>query len=415
MKLTLVCLVALLALTMADQKSDHWAVIVAGSNGFWNYRHQADVCHAYQIMKNNGIPEDQIILFSYDDVASASQNPFPGQLFNKPDGEDVYAGCNIDYRGKDVTPEKFMSVLKGEGEGKVLKSDSNSKVFINFADHGAPGLIAFPTERLYAKDFHETLLAMHEKELYGEMTIYIEACESGSMFEGILEDDLNIYATTAANPHESSWGYYCSPDDTVQGKHIGSCLGDLYSIAWMEDSEEKDICSESLNEQFDTVKARTTKSEVMKFGTFNFMDEFVGNFQGTCGAKSTLGNFLKSIIPEPTHEEFHAIDSRDAKMDYLHNKYLRTYSDRDAEELKLEIESRQAIEERFNRLRASTGINVDGPVTVTDFECYKNVIENYEEKCGVDEYDLKFFGHFARICEEEFDHGTLNNFVNEMC
>lgn len=26
---------------------DHWAVIVAGSNGFWNYRHQADACHAY--------------------------------------------------------------------------------------------------------------------------------------------------------------------------------------------------------------------------------------------------------------------------------------------------------------------------------------------------------------------------------
>jgi legumain len=29
------------------QATDHWAVIVAGSNGFWNYRHQADACHAY--------------------------------------------------------------------------------------------------------------------------------------------------------------------------------------------------------------------------------------------------------------------------------------------------------------------------------------------------------------------------------
>ena len=27
--------------------TDHWAVLVAGSNGFWNYRHQADICHAY--------------------------------------------------------------------------------------------------------------------------------------------------------------------------------------------------------------------------------------------------------------------------------------------------------------------------------------------------------------------------------
>mgnify|MGYP001810911594 CR=1 FL=1 len=35
---------------------------------------------------------------------------------------------------------------------------------------------------------------------------YMEACESGSMFEGLLEDNIHIYATTAANAHESSWG-----------------------------------------------------------------------------------------------------------------------------------------------------------------------------------------------------------------
>ena len=27
--------------------SDHWAVLVAGSNTYGNYRHQADVAHAY--------------------------------------------------------------------------------------------------------------------------------------------------------------------------------------------------------------------------------------------------------------------------------------------------------------------------------------------------------------------------------
>ena len=31
-------------------KSSHWAVLIAGSSGYGNYRHQADVCHAYQIM-----------------------------------------------------------------------------------------------------------------------------------------------------------------------------------------------------------------------------------------------------------------------------------------------------------------------------------------------------------------------------
>ena len=415
MKFTIVCLLALLAFGMAEDKTDHWAVLVAGSNGFWNYRHQADICHAYQIMKTNGIPEDQIIVLSYDDIASNTQNPFPGQIFNQPDGKDVYKGCNIDYKGSDVNPKQFLSVLKGEGSGKVLKSNENSKVFINFADHGAPGLIAFPVGELYAKDFNDALVYMNENKMYKEMTVYIEACESGSMFDGILADNINIYATTAANPHESSWGYYCSPDDTVQGKHIGSCLGDLYSINWMEDTDAHDVCSETLETQFETVKKLTTKSEVMKFGTYNFISEFIGDFQGTCEAKSTLSNFLRSLKKETSHKEFSAVESRDIKMHYLYNKYLRTNSESDAKELQAEIDNRLMIDERFDRLRANAGINFADKVTVDDFECYKNVVDTYKERCGLDEYDLKYFKHFVSLCNAKLEFTKMFGLISQMC
>lgn len=415
MKLSIILLLAIVAFAYAEEKSDHWAVIVAGSNGFWNYRHQADVCHAYQIMKTQGIPEDQIILLSYDDVASATQNPFKGQLFNKPDGEDVYAGCNIDYRGDDVTPETFMNVLKGTGSGKVLKSDANSKVFINFADHGAPGLIAFPKGQLYAKDFHETLHFMHDNNMYKEMTVYIEACESGSMFENILEDDLNIYATTAANSQESSWGYYCSPDDTVQGTHIGSCLGDLYSINWMEDSDANDLCSETLDTQFEAVLAKTTKSHVMKFGDMTFTSEVVGNFQGVCDAKTTLSNFLRSIKKEQNTREYTAIDSRDAKLDYLYNKYMRTKTVEDGDELTEEINRRTMIEERFTQLRSVAGIQFVDHQLVQDFDCYKAIIAKYEEQCGLDEYDLKFFHNFVSICNAKTEPSKMFGLINNIC
>lgn len=46
--------------------------------------------------------------------------------------------------------------------------------------------------------------------MYGEMVIYLETCESGSMFTK-LPKDINIYATSAADAHESSWGTYCHP------------------------------------------------------------------------------------------------------------------------------------------------------------------------------------------------------------
>jgi legumain len=40
--------------------------------------------------------------------------------------------------------EGDASKVKG-GNGRVLKSNGNDEVFLNFADHGASGLIAFPS------------------------------------------------------------------------------------------------------------------------------------------------------------------------------------------------------------------------------------------------------------------------------
>jgi len=133
--------------------------------------------------------------------------------------------------------EGDASKVKGKGNEKVLKSDENSKIFVFFTDHGAPGLIAFPHSYLYADKLDKTINHMFENKMYKEMVLYIEACESGSMFENILRDDIHVYGVTAANAKESSWGTYCPPDDMVQGKHLQTCLGDLFSVNWMENAD----------------------------------------------------------------------------------------------------------------------------------------------------------------------------------
>jgi legumain len=60
-----------------------------------------------------------------------------------------------------VTPENFLALLKGDKsaiqkkdgtEPRVLESTVEDHVFINFVDHGAPGLVAFPHAYLYADD-----------------------------------------------------------------------------------------------------------------------------------------------------------------------------------------------------------------------------------------------------------------------
>lgn len=178
---------ALLCLSVPLAAAEHWAVIVAGSKGYENYRHQADACHAYHVVRRHGIPRENVVLMMYDDVASHSANPFPGKLFNKPtrgnesssDAVDVYAGCEVDYRGEDVTPDTFVNVLLGNSSGlggrKVLNSTADDRVFVNFIDHGSRGNIYFPKgEPLPAKRLNKTLKKMHSKKMYKELVFYLE-------------------------------------------------------------------------------------------------------------------------------------------------------------------------------------------------------------------------------------------------
>ena len=81
--------------------------------------------------------------------------------------------------------------------------------------------------------------------MFKELVFYLETCESGSMFPNIKSDS-GIYAMTASNASQSSYGAYCGTDAVVDGVSIGSCLGDLFSINWMKDTETHNITSESL-------------------------------------------------------------------------------------------------------------------------------------------------------------------------
>ena len=415
----------LAALVAANEdKSNHWALLVAGSRTYSNYRHQSDTCHAYQIMKANGIPEDQIIHVAYDDIANNVRNPFKGKIFNKPTaagtpGVDVYDGCKIDYKGDDATAATVLAILQGDESigGPVLKSDSNSKVFFYFADHGAPGLVAMPVGKyLYAKDMNAAFETMHKNNMYDQMSVYMESCESGSMFENLLADDINIYALSASNASSSSWAAYCSPQDKVDGKSVGSCLGDLFSINWMEDTDAAvaagSMDTETLQEQFETVKAKTTRSPVLQWGELDWTTEPIGIFEGHWdtasddffknmmhGAGKTLKQISDDFIVDAVSSETNkfAIDSRDVNLHYYYNLVMNEPSAENQQALLNEIEMRMNIDKIFNTLNPNFVLG-EHPSNI-DFECYQELIESYEATCGsFNEYSMKYMGQLAHEC-----------------
>ena len=62
-------------------------------------------------------------------------------------------------------------------KGPVLRSSKRDNVFIYYADHGAPGLIAMPEdeEPVYAKDLNAALVAMKAMVAAQSLVFYLEA------------------------------------------------------------------------------------------------------------------------------------------------------------------------------------------------------------------------------------------------
>jgi len=204
---------------------------------------------------------------AYDDIATSDENPFPGKIFNEPDdgqGQDVYAGCELDYTGDAVTPENFAGVLLGNATGRVLESTSDDNVFVFYVDHGAPGFIEFPNDEvMHAQQFQQVLTEMKKKKLFKNLLIYIEACESGSLMEGFSLS--NVYAVTAVGPTVPSLGTYCGYEASINGTQINSCLGDLFAVMWMQYVEEEDG-SRTLQEFFETVRDNVASYASLHYG-----------------------------------------------------------------------------------------------------------------------------------------------------
>lgn len=55
-----------------------------------------------------------------------------------------------------------------------------------------------------------------------------------------LENNIGVAAMTASNATQSSWATYCPPESVIDGVDIGTCLADLFSANWMEDTEAHD-------------------------------------------------------------------------------------------------------------------------------------------------------------------------------
>jgi legumain len=404
--------------------ADNWALLVAGSNGYYNYRHQADVCHSYQILRKNGFSDDRIVTMFYDDIARNPSNPVQDNLINEPDGDNVYTDCKKDYTGNLVTPENFLKVLAGEkmtvGSGKTLETGPQDNIFVFFSDHGATGILAFPSDELHALDLNNTITSMYNDKKYKQMLIYIEACEAGSMFNNILSPDVNVLAVTASDPDHSSYAIYY---DATRGTY----LGDVFSVYWMADSERNASSTKTVGDQYSVVRQRTDTSAVCLYGDNGITGDLLSQYQ--TGQRSSQAATSRQLPRE-------VMDSRDINIAVLRH---RLDAAAPAERPKISALLSAALmrrEQSDARIRgiarfAATLKQVDilaAPLksgddicypraqTVEDAACLKEMIHAFKSVCGAfDDYSLKHVRALNNLCNAGLSAEQMLGGMQQAC
>lgn len=193
------------------EREDNWALIVAASEGWDNYRHQADALSIYQEFKYAGYDDDHIVLVMDDDIAYHEFNPEPGHI-KRFDGLELYENVVVDYHTCDLKPDDFIDILVGKersGLPQVISGTDRSNIFVFWSGHGAPGAMNLenrPLEECFTEECMERLLQeASSRNCYRKMLWFIETCYSGSV--AIAAEELGtpgVLMFTAASAMETS-------------------------------------------------------------------------------------------------------------------------------------------------------------------------------------------------------------------
>lgn len=250
---------------------DKWALLVASSKDWKNYRHQADILSVYQMIRERGYPDDHIILIMEDDLAQNPKNPFKGEVKTDLAESNLYQNFDIDYKMSDLTPTDIMNILSGKKTSRtpiVIESTDKDNILIFWSGHGTQAELCWGDEFMGVRKemVSNTLRQMAKEKKYRKLLCLIEACYSGSIVKDIqIPGALFI---TAANDKETSKADNFS-------NQLGVWMTNRFTYGLREQLETD--MSVPLRDLYYRLFINTIGSHVMVYNTANFGNIHMNN------------------------------------------------------------------------------------------------------------------------------------------
>lgn len=175
-----------------------YAMIIAPSSGWSNYRYQANAYAMYQLLKKNGVDDDHILLISEDDIAQNPLNPKPGFIQSSISGDNLYTGINVDYHPSELSFEDLKTVITS---GTSFQPGKNDNLFVYWAGQGEPEGPKWLNNIIPSYEVADFLMGLHFRKLF----LVVDTDYAGQV--GIACADKKIkglLCLTAANDKETS-------------------------------------------------------------------------------------------------------------------------------------------------------------------------------------------------------------------
>eukprot|EP00980_Cylindrotheca_fusiformis_P028158 scaffold22583_cov106-Cylindrotheca_fusiformis.AAC.29 len=187
------------------------AVIVSSSRYWFNYRHAMNALAIYRILKDNGVPDSQIILMIADEYATNARNPFKNGLYaNGVDNASWYnQDTEIDYRGADVTVKSFLDATVGAAP-RSIQSDSDSNLLIYVSGHGGDQFFKFQDEEeVTSQDVANLLETLSERKRFKKALFIADTCQAFTLFDKVETN--NVLALGTSLKGENAYAHHSDP------------------------------------------------------------------------------------------------------------------------------------------------------------------------------------------------------------
>lgn len=256
--------------------ADNWAVVVATSDTWVNYRHQADALAMYQLLKRHGYDDDHIILVMENNIAYNENNLYPGEVRVRTDGENLYHDVNVDYHLSDINIDDLHEIMMGNSSTRlphVISPTANDNVIVFWCGHGEENQLMWGDNSISASSVRNILEDMSNAGKFRKIMFAIDACYSGSIGEA-CKGIPGVIFVSAANANESSKA-------DMKDKKMGIWLSNGFTRAFQEQIDEDPTIS--LRDLYYVLARRTVGSHATIYNAENYgnlyhntMEEYLG-------------------------------------------------------------------------------------------------------------------------------------------